>query len=105
MMMMTSYEAPGYGATSASYYLDQYQQQYAWQFAGLGYQRLQQQQLQQRQQQKFDEQFGQQRLQQQQPAPSQQASVNVGQHYYGNCIECCEACKDLPRDVNRVVDS
>jgi len=87
MMMMTSYEAPGYGATASPGYLDPYQHQlsqhqYAWQFAGLGYQRLQQQQQHLQQQQKFDQQFDQQRLQQ--PAPSQTV-VNVGQHYYGNC--------------------
>jgi len=82
MMMMTSYEAPGYGAATApASYLDQYQQHpYAWQFAGLGYQRLQQQQhlQQQQQQQKFEEQFDGHRSQQ----PPQHA-VNVGQHYYG----------------------
>ena len=87
MMMMTSYEAPGYGASTAAGYLDQYQHhQYAWQFAGLGYQRLQQehqhlqQQQQQQQQQKLEQQFDHQRLQ---PAPSHHA-VNVGQQYYGN---------------------
>jgi len=97
-MMMTSYEAPGYGAGAATPgtagYFDPYQQhqQYAWQFActGLqGYQRLQQQhqyhlqQQQQQQQQKFDEQFDQ-RQRAHQQLSSQPAAVGVGQHYYGN---------------------
>jgi len=77
-MMMTSYEAPGYGATTTPGYLDQHHQ-YAWQFAGLsGYQRLHQQNLQQQQQQ-----FEQQKLQ---PPPSQHA-VNVAQQYYGNTTQ------------------
>ena len=83
MMMMTSYDAPGYGATGTPSYLDQYHHhQYAWQVAGLGYQRLQQQhQLHQhQQQQKFEQQFEQQRLQ-------QSASQHAGQHYYGKCAE------------------
>ena len=78
MMMMTSYEAPGYGATTTPGYLDQHQ--YAWQFAGLsGYQRLQQQQYQHLQQQQHQQQqFEQQRLQQ----PASQHAVNVTEQYY-----------------------
>ena len=92
MMMMTSYDAPGYGATGTPSYLDQYHHHpYAWQVAGLGYQRLQQQhqqQLQQQQQQKFEQQFEQQRLQ-------QSASQHAGQqHYYGEKIHVKLSCSN-----------
>ena len=84
MMMMTScyesmvpgYAAPGAGVTAYSYQQHPYHAAAAWQFAGLGYQRLQQQ----HQQQKFDEQFDD--SAQRSHLPSQHG-VNVAPSYYG----------------------